>query len=282
MKACLMTKNPRWDHKEDYGFQNETRFEVWAWEVLKRFDPYREDYKKFVAEQEQLGEDVSDWKPSVNDMRPKHIHGFDPPKLPNESDKAWQLRCDEQGAVARFLSLSGKYGLKWGLMKMCSPDILYDEGVAFTDYRKFPKLIERYEDLEAIPSVNLSLNGRDGNFIHPLSGVIHFDLSIPLPQQMENARMLLENRVTAHKTLTRSTFPDSKERWLVHCRVKDAIDDNPKVDQYELAKHVVGEKVHKDDTSKAGYDLIRQAKRFFAQSKHHSILLGVTLHSENL
>lgn len=278
MKACLMTKNPRWDHKEDYGFQNEPRFEVWAWEVLKRFDPYQEDYKKFVEQRAELGEDDSDWKPTVSDMRPKYIHGFDPPKHPNESDKAWQLRCDEQGVVARFLSLSGMYGLKWGLMKMCSPDILYDEGVAFTDYRKFPKLIERYDDLEAIPSVNLSLNGRDENFIHPQSGIINFNLMLPLPPQITAAQKLLQERVKLNQFIPPDTFGDSKDRWLIHCRVKDAIDLDPDIDRHCLAKNIIGERDTPEATSKAGHDLIRQVNKFFIQGRHRSILLGVKLH----
>ncbi len=228
-----------WKDDSAYSYlKREERREVWAWEFLRRFPAYRQAWKDFQDQSHAKADFVA----------------YDPPKLENESKKAWLIRCDELGVRPRTLSYKGFCGLPWHLREIVDPSLHFAAGVNFLTKPLIPAPLNFPSQLDQYTRT-LEQDDWDMSLIDPDYCIIVFDVRAKWNSQVKNAKKIFDEK---QKTKVSGNYErphddHGKNLWRRHLRVLDAYHagaDNP-----EIGKHLKGLSISSEDAS-AGDDFI--------------------------
>lgn len=170
-----------WRQDSDYAFCEQLDLAGWAWQFLRREPGYRADYDEFITIWRQLEaaygapprRDFFKWKQDSRAWRSEAtIAGCGTEICPGENDQVL-IEC--------------WMGAKWGFRKFPpDPAIPHPEEI---DWREFPI------DVEVIDPATGPLPPA------PEKLALIFDLSLPLPAQLEAAkRQLITARQTGYQT----------------------------------------------------------------------------------
>jgi hypothetical protein len=196
-----------WRRDADYDFCMQLDRDGWAWQFLRRAPEYRADYAWFIAVWRQLEaaygappqRDFFKWKQDPRAWRAEtEIAGCGTEVCPGEN---------EQVLIECWL------GAKWGFRKFpLDPAINLPEALA---WREFPISVEV-----------LDCDARTGQASSPAKLALSFDLSLPLPAQLDAAkRALIAARQLRAKTgdLPPRSVRDGASTWRLWLRVLDAL-----------------------------------------------------------
>jgi hypothetical protein len=202
-----MNRQMNWRTDSDYAFCDQLDLSGWAWQFLRREPAYRADYIHFISLWQQLEaaygappkRDFFKWKQDPRAWRSEaEISGCSGDVCPGENDQVL-IEC--------------WMGAKWGFRKFpIAPDIERPDELA---WRELPIEVEVI-DVETL-------------LTHPLSIeqlALKFDLSLPLPAQLEAAKHQLICARQARlqtRTLPPRTLREGAPIWQRWLRLLDAL-----------------------------------------------------------
>jgi len=197
-----------WQTDTDYIFCGQLDLAGWAWQFLRREPAYRADYANFIALWRQLEADYGS-----------------PPKRDffkwKQDPRAWRSEAEVSGCVTDLCPGENDHvliecwmGAKWGFRKFpIAPEVEFPDDLA---WREFPIEVEVL-DADAFLSRSISAENL----------VLKFDLSLPLPAQLEAAkRQLISARQSRcqTKTLPPRTLREGAPIWKQWLRLLDALE----------------------------------------------------------
>lgn len=249
----------------NYEYTTKLSLTGWAWEALRRNKEYRNDYNLFLMEQATSQEEQ-------NNNWDKVVVQYGSTKGNEETLNSWKERVLDTDEDCRALNLSGRFGLKWGLLQMHDPGRKYSTEVCFSS-EKLPFSIDLYEQLhERIPSHVLGIGDSAETIVAPDIGVVLFDLTRSFESQIDDVRKIINDRSDKFKVSKKKTLKQNKQLWLRHIRVLDSLDLGVTMTGEEIVSFFGGEDLIYADASKSGNNFKRDAKKF--SKKHLSILKG--------
>lgn len=197
-----------WRLDADYAFCEHLDLAGWAWQFLRREPEYQTDYACFIAIWRQLEarygappqRDFFRWKQDPRAWRPEaEIAGCDTEVCPGENDQVL-IEC--------------WMGAKWGFRKFpIDPAINLPDELA---WREFPISVEIIQ-----PDVFTE------HLQMPEKLALNFDLSLPLPTQLEAAkRQLIAARQLRAKegSLPPRGLREGASIWRLWLRLLDALE----------------------------------------------------------
>ena len=193
-----------WRLEADYAYCQQLDLSGWAWQFLRRNPAYQTDYTEFISLWQQLeraygtppNRDFFKWKQDPRAWRSEaEIAACGSEICPGENDQVL-IEC--------------WLGAKWGFRKFpIDPAILLPDALS---WREFPIQVETIDgDLFSRSPDKLALN---------------FDLSLPLPAQLEAAKHCLiaaSNRRVRSGELAPRNLREGGTIWLVQLRILDAL-----------------------------------------------------------
>jgi hypothetical protein len=203
---------PDWRDPADYAYCSALSREQWAWELLRRNPEYRRDWAWFRDTWEALEEAYG---------RPPHrdfLRWRQDPRAYRAADDAWSCNGSAPtgtcGEGERLL-IECWMGSKWGFYKFpLDPDraspALGDE-LAWREVERSTVLV-RPDDHRYFESGGPRL-------------ALGFDLSYPLPEQIEEAKrflIILQRRLRQEGRLALQTVVHCRARWTLCLRALDA------------------------------------------------------------
>lgn len=196
-----------WRRDADYACCEHLDLAGWAWQFLRRSPEYRADYRWFIAVWRQLEaeygvppqRDFFRWKQDPRAWRSEiEIAGCGSDVCPGEKDQVL-IEC--------------WMGAKWGFRKFpLDPTINLPEELAWRD---FPAIVE------ALTPGSITEHSQS-----PEKLALGFDLSLPLPAQLEAAKLQL---ITARQlclqtgALPPGSLRDGAPIWRCWLRLLDAL-----------------------------------------------------------
>lgn len=199
-----------WRDPGRYVFDPPLTREEWAWQFLRRNPAYQADYAWFIATWRALEADYGapprrdyfKWKQDPRAWRPEsELAGCTTETCPGENHQVL-IEC--------------WMGAKWGLRKF-PPD----------PARERPRVEDELAWREVPVTVVALVDGLDPWLQHhPARIALGFDLSAPLAEQLEQARMMLLSERRARERSGRlgsRRLAGAAELWTVWLRLLDAV-----------------------------------------------------------
>ncbi len=195
-----------WRCDTDYAFCDQLDLAGWAWQFLRRAPEYRADYTEFIAIWRQL--EASYGAPPQRDFFKWR-----------QDPRAWRSEADLAGCGAEIcpgendqVLIECWMGAKWGFRKFpLDPAINLPDELAWREFPVDVAVVESDSGL-AFPPEILALR---------------FDLSLPLPAQLEAAKkQLLANRLLREKGghLPPRNLRTGAPLWRLWLRLLDALE----------------------------------------------------------
>ena len=202
-----------WRNPDDYAYTRELSRELWAWEFLRRNPEYRKDWQEFWTTWQALEADYG--RPPNRDFqrwkRDSRAYVSEEQCKTIDEDALGVGCAGEEGKILIECWL----GAKWGFYKFpLSPD--HDEP-------NVPDELLWREVFTEVPRVTRKdkeyLSGSNGRI------ALGFDLTSPLPAQLEEAKHLLvgeQRRLAQSGALPPRSVKASREDWTLRLRLLDA------------------------------------------------------------
>jgi len=174
-----MTKNKKatWESVPDpaYDYTCQLTADGWAWEFLRRGNPYRAAYKKFIADT------------STAPIR------YDPPRNEGEDEKKWKHRVMLTTSLEpRIIRREEDAGRPFGLVGMFDAWVRYDATVIkFQPLDAGPLIATAMEDVEAFLSSAVDQDGGAVEGFIDSHCILVFDLTANIDHQKTRAVEIL-------------------------------------------------------------------------------------------
>ncbi|HEY9199889.1 MAG TPA: DUF6499 domain-containing protein, partial [Gammaproteobacteria bacterium] len=195
-----------WRCAADYAYTQSLSAAQWAWEFLRRNPDYQRDYRQFIAVWRAL-EDAYGAPPD----RDFPAWKADPRAYVGADDAAGEGCRVDQDKVLIECAL----GAKWGFHKFPK-----DPAIAAPDLDEAPAWRTESVELPLIGRQDTDYLGADAARV-----ALGFDLSLPLGEQIERAKLKLGALKAARRragTLIPRSIATLRARWTVYLRLLDA------------------------------------------------------------
>ncbi len=217
---------PNWESAEDYAFTAALDKHGWAWEFLRRNSQYQQHYVEVPKLQKKYEKSrKASPLPKNSYILGSNLHiydeeVFDPPRKGDEPVRSWMGRVISERGYPRRYSPVKWYTKKWGILQLVDPSCDLASKVEFLVGAGKPRLFELWESLSDYLMVQ---DSGDATVISPEQGVVVFDLTRPIPPQIEVITDELKERQKKVKAATLITRKSRilKRKWCRYLRLLD-------------------------------------------------------------